>query len=191
MDVRNTLIILWQKKRFILGIPLLACLIYLLLMPKVFPKYQSTATLMIKNSAYVPWMTPEDRASADKELMETCIQLLNTVVLQEVNNTLLNRWKLEDLHRAVNIESIPASTLVQVSASTADPKISADIVNKAVEFLPVITTKTIPYAQVMIIERGKIPTRSYRPQFFFTLIMVIFLSFLWVFNFLTFSISRR
>lgn len=182
---------LWQNKKFILGIPLLACLIYLLLMPKVFPKYQSTATLMIKNAAYVPWMTPEDQISADGELMETCIQLLNTVVLQEVNNTLPNGWKPEELHRAVNIESIPTSTLVQVSASTADPKISAEIVNKTVKLLPVITAETIPSAQVIIIERGKIPTESYRPQFFFTLIMVIFLSFLWVFNFLTFSISRR
>ncbi|MDD2496748.1 MAG: hypothetical protein PHT78_03305 [Desulfitobacteriaceae bacterium] len=190
MEFRQLIMLLWLKKRFIIGIPLLAICFFVFVVPLIRSQYKTQASLMVQNLGYASYMIPEDRINADKRTMETCIHLLGTAVYQNARAKLPEEWQSRDLYEIIKIDNPDASMLIILSALDSNPQRAAAIINHMINQLPVVISQVLPTVKITVLDHAQVPTLPYRGNIVFSGALVLFLSFFGVVSWLMFMANR-
>lgn len=164
MEIREFIRLLWKKKLWVIGIPLLAGLSYFCLaMTVITPRYESTALIMPRNYNYYPWVHAYDQEEINREMVFTCARLLSSSSFrQELIKTLPFETSLADLHSAVKISS-ESDKYIRVRVCSPDPHQSSAVVDGMLSILPAKMAEFYG-CEVLILDSPTGPGRQYLPD---------------------------
>ncbi|MBR1724356.1 MAG: lipopolysaccharide biosynthesis protein [Ruminococcus sp.] len=190
IDLRDIFYLLLSKLPFIILITVIATIAGFAYAKMVMPvKYTSSVSIYV-NNANENAMQEQDRANAadiqaSKALASTYIVILNDdIVYDEVSEMLFEEYDIRDLEKVftvayndsepyisanqirslVSISSVNDTEVIQITATTENASLAADICTNIAEIAPELLTRVTKAGSVETIGYAKVPTAPSAPN---------------------------
>lgn len=191
MEFRDLLVLLGRQKKKLLGVPLAAGLLFLLMLQILPAQYKATASLMLTNKAYSSWVNTYDQGAVDLEVVKSSVKLIESNgFLGKVMKTLPFYTDLGTLRSAIKIENPKTTKIIIVSVVYNDPQKAAQIVNTVVNLFPERVASVFQAQKIFIIEPAVVPAVPYQANAALSLGLIVVISFSWVLSIVVFAANK-
>lgn len=143
---------------------LILLMVSLFMLPR---KYTSSVSLYVNNLTSVS-LTGDvniNDINASQKLVDTYIVILqDDDVLKQVTDQLSTPMTVSELSRALSMKSVNQTEVLQISAETVDPELSAEICNTLAEVAPSVLQRVVKAGSVEVIGSAKAPQNASSPN---------------------------
>lgn len=143
---------------------LILLMVSLFMLPR---KYTSSVSLYVNNLTSVS-LTGDvniNDINASQKLVDTYIVILqDDDVLQQVADQLSTPMTVGELSGAISMQSVNQTEVLQISAETVSPELSAEICNTLAEIAPSVLQRVVKAGSVEVIGSAKAPRHASSPN---------------------------
>lgn len=143
---------------------LILLMVSLFMLPR---KYTSSVSLYVNNLTSVS-LTGDvniNDINASQKLVDTYIVILqDDDVLQQVADELSTPMTAKELSGAISMQSVNQTEVLQISAETVSPELSAEICNTLAAVAPSVLQRVVKAGSVEVIGAAKVPQNPSSPN---------------------------